>query len=521
MNIFKRFIVDTAYAVQASKAYQRKRRFFKNLLENDEYKYKKYFDISIIVLIFISIAILIREVKHELPFHLVFFNSYVISLLFFIEYLLRLWIHGSVSLAIIKRYEYDSYLGRDFNLYKSIRNIIRFKLSYIFSLRAIVDLLAVLPFFHELRLLRIFILFRVFKLFSYAKSFQTLASVLATKRFEFLTLATFAAIVIFVSSVLIYVMEANNPNSPINTLYEAVYWSIVTIATVGYGDVVPITQEGRFVAMVVIIAGISVLAFTTSLFVSAFTEKIDEIREMKSIEDITKMKKFYLICGYEEIAREVAFSLQKKHKSIIVLDENIDGVNNAKKDGFMALHYNPGSIESYNKLNIDINMQVESVLCLLHDDVENVYTALTVRSLNKKIPILSLLMNEANRKKLQYAGVTEIIYPQELVGMMIKELVGQPVAFEAIHEFRSEDSNVIIDEIVITESILANYSMVGEIDNKRYRIVLLGVQKRNNGFFYFNPLDETFLEEGDYLLVIGNKAFTKDFEKSLHKKGKV
>lgn len=306
MNFFKRFIVDSAYAIQTAKAYQKKKRFFYNILENDENKYKKYFDLSMMLLIFISITILIREVKHDLPYHLVYFNSYVISIIFFVEYLLRLWVHGSVSQAVIKRYEHDSYLGRSFNLSKALRNIINSKLSYVFSIRAIIDLLAVLPFFHELRLLRVFILFRVFKLFRYTKSFQALASVLATKKFEFITLAMFSSIVIFVSSILIYVMEANNPKSPINTLYEAVYWSIVTISTVGYGDITPITDEGRFVAMLVIFAGISVLAFTTSLFVSAFTEKLDEIREMKTVEDISKIKKFHLICGYEEVAKEVA-----------------------------------------------------------------------------------------------------------------------------------------------------------------------------------------------------------------------
>ena len=518
MVFFKRFIVDVAYAVQTSKGYQKKKRFFYNLLENDENKYKKYFDSFMIALIFISVAILIREVKHELHYHLVFFNSYVISIIFFIEYLLRLWVYGSVSQTIIKRYEYDSYLGRDFNLSKALGNILNFKLSYVFSVRAIIDLLAVLPFFHELRLLRVFILFRVFKLFRYTKSFQALASVLGSKKFEFLTLAMFSSIVIFVSSILIYVMEANNPKSPINTLYEAAYWSIVTISTVGYGDITPITDEGRFVAMLVIFAGISVLAFTTSLFVSAFTEKLDEIREMKTVEDISKIKKFYLICGYEEVAKEVALSLRKKHKNIIVMDENLDNVKNAKNDGLMAVNYNPGSISSYEKLNINVSTQVESILCLKPSDIENVYTALTVRSINKEINILSLLINEPNRKKLEYAGINEIIYPQELVGLIVKELVGQPVAFEAIHELRSEESNINIDEIVVTQSILQNYAMIGELDNKRYRIIILGLYKKTNEDFYFNPLDETFLEEGDYLLVIGNKVFIKEFEASLHKK---
>jgi voltage-gated potassium channel len=518
MNFIKRFVVDTSYFIDGSKKYQKQKRFFHNLLENDGYKYKKYFDITMIMLIFASIAILIGEVKHELNETLIYFNSYVVSLIFFIEYILRFWVSSSISKIIINRYEYDSFIGRDFNLYKALRNVLKAKFSYIFSLRAIIDLLAVLPFFHELRLLRIFILFRVFKLFRYTKSFQTLASVLATKKFEFLTLGMFASIVIFVSSVLIYVMEANNTASPINTLYDAVYWSIVTISTVGYGDITPITTEGRFVAMLVITAGIAVLAFTTSLFVSAFTEKLDEIREMKTIEDISNIKKFYLICGYEDVAREVAILLKNQHKNIIVLDEELSRVENAKKDGFIALHYNPGSIESYQKLNMDINTQVEAVLCLRNDDVENVYTALTVRSINKDIFILSLLMNETNRKKFTYAGINEVIYPQELVGMITKELVGQPVAFEAIHELRSEQSNINIHEIVITERILVHYASIGELENKRYRVIILGIYKKATEHFYFNPLDDIYLQEGDYLLIIGNKIFIKEFEANLHSK---
>ena len=199
------------------------------------------------------------------------------------------------------------------------------------------------------------------------------------------------------------------------------------------------------------------------------------------------------------------------------MDEDLARVNDAKSDGFIALNYDPGSVNSYEKLHVDINTQVESVLCLRQDDVENVYTTLTIRSINKEIKIMSLLMNESNRKKLQFAGVDEIIYPQEIIGMIVKELLGQPVAFEAIHELRSEQSNINIHEIAITKRVLENYATVGELDNKQYRLVLLGVYK-NQDRFYFNPIDETFLVEGDYILIIGNKVFLKEFETHLNQK---
>lgn len=513
--MLKRLILSAAYYLQTSKSYQASKLFTYNILENDKNKYKKYIDILMITLIFISVGVLVREVKHPVNDLLLFFSTYVISIIFFIEYMLRLWVSSSVSKTVVTQAEHDTFLSRDIKLLSALQNALKEKVRYILSVRAIIDLLAILPFFHELRLLRTFILFRIFKLFRYAKSFQTLSGVLATKKFEFFTLIMFASIVIFISSVLIYVMEANNPASPVNTLFDAVYWSIVTISTVGYGDVTPVTDEGRVVAMVVIVSGIAVLAFTTSLIVSAFTERLDEVKEIRNIEDIAKLEDYYLICGYESVAKELARKLQKSKHKIIVLDLDASRVDMARSDGLLALNYATGSIESYKKLNIDIKKQVKSVLCLYEDDVENVYTALTIRSLDKDVFILSLLMKDANRKKLEFVGINHILYPQELVGLKAKELVGKPAAFEVIHELRSEYTNVNVDEIMLTSHIVENFATVGSLHNTKFRVIVLGVFKGKSDKFYFNPLDDTFLENGDYLLVIGYSIFIKEFEKSL------
>ena len=515
MNNFNRHLVDFAYFLKTSVSYQRKKRFFYNILENDDYRYKKYFDIFMIILIFSSVSILIYEVKRDVHDYLNVFNSYIISFVFFVEYLLRLWIHSSVSKVIVHQDEYSDLLGREFSLWFVIKRVFQEKLEYILSLKAIIDILAIMPFFHELRLLRIFILFRVFKIFRYAKSFQTFASVLASKKFEFFTLTMFASIVVFVSSILIYVMEANNPNSPISTLYEAFYWSIVTISTVGYGDVVAVSDEGRFVAMVVILSGIAVMAFTTSLFVSAFTEKLEEIKENKTILDISKAKNICIICGYENIAKEVARKLTKSKFDVLVLDDDEYRVQNAKKDGLNVLDYNPASIESYEKLNIDLSQKVKAILCLREDDVQNVYTALTVRSINKDVYLLSLLINQTNRNKLLYSGVNEILYDKEFIGLIVREYVGQPVAFEAIHELRSENSNIKIKEIALTQRIVENITFVKNLENVNFRVLILGVYKKTSKRFFFNPIDSTLLESGDIILVMGNYVFIKEFERSL------
>ncbi|MBU0632277.1 ion transporter [bacterium] len=518
MNIVKRGFIGAVYAINGSKKYEHSKRFFYNLLENDQYRFKKYVDIFMMILIFTSVFILIEEVKNRLNEDYRFFNDYIVSLVFLIEYILRLWVYDSSTSIIIAQYEKDVALSRDFRIGRAIYKVVASKFEHIRSISAIIDFLAIVPFFHELRLLRIFILFRIFKLFRYTRSIKTFGSVLLSKKFEFLTLLIFASIVVFVSSVLVYVMEANNPESPINTLFDAFYWSVVTISTVGYGDVVAVSNEGRIVAVVVIISGIAVMAFTTSLVVSAFTEKIEEIKEMKSIEDIAKLKKVYLICGYKEIGRQVALKLKKDGCSIIILDTEKMNVKEAIRDGFLAFDYDSGLLSTYENLKISIHNQVKCVLCLDDSDVENIYTTLTIRSISKEVEIISILQSKKNRKKLELAGVSKIIFSQEFIGLIAKEYIGQPVAFELIHELRSETHGIQISEILVDDVMIRFHGQIGDIESSKYKLLLLGIYKSAYQHFLFNPLDSTLLEIGDMLIVVGDYIFIEEYKKYLHTK---
>jgi voltage-gated potassium channel len=520
MNLFERFIVGVAYTLKGSSKYGRFKRVFYNFLENNRYAYKKYFDFFMIGIIFSSVVILIAEVKHNIHPYLLFFNDYVVSIIFIIEYLARLWVYDSVSDMIIYQYEKDMSLSRDFRLRRAFYKVLRSKFEYIRSVRAIIDFLAIMPFFHELRLLRIFILFRVFKLFRYTRSMQTFASVLLTKKFEFLTLFIFATVVVCVSAILIYIIEANNPDSPIDTMFQAFYWAIVTISTVGYGDVVAVSDAGRIVSVIVIISGIAVMAFTTSLVVSAFSEKIVEIKEIKDIDKIAKQKNIYLLCGYNEIAHQIANKLYKNKEQFIILDKDRSKIEQAQQNGFTAFEYDPGQLQSYNKLQLNLNTQVKTVLCLDDTDLQNIYVALTIRSMSKSVPVISLLQNKNNRKKLSMAGADTIIFAQEFIGLIARELIGEPVAFEIIYSLRSEVSGVQVAEILVDELVLKKITSINDISCLRYRLILLGIYKKEQEEFLFKIPDGMPLAIGDMLIVIGSDAFIEEFKQDIHVKKK-
>jgi len=518
--MMSRLVVNTAFFLHTCHPYQRTKIFFYNLLENQHYQYKKYFDILMMGLIFLFVYILIRSVKFEIPHGWLIFNNYVISLIFLIEYLLRFWVHSNNSQIIIEQYESDLFLHRPFSFFAAMKTIFLQKMEYVLSPTAIIDLLAIMPFFHEFRLFRIFILFRVLKLFRYAKSLRRLVSILASKKFEILTLIVFTMIMIMVSSVLIYVMEANNPESKINTLFDAVYWSVVTIFTVGYGDFVPVTHDGRIVAMMIIVSGIAVISFATSIVVSAFTEKLDEIKEEKMIDSVNALKRMYLVCGFSPLAHEVIRKLHKRKIPIVVLEKDPKKVIQARNDGLLVLEYDSASLHTYTHLKLNFEHQVETVILLHDSDVANIYSALTIRELSKNITLYSILHHPDNRKKLFLAGMDHVVNVHELVGMMSKIIASQPVAFEVMSALRSEQTSTVIDEIILDAEIKDRFYALLENPLFYQRFSVLGIYSTHMKAFHFNPHPDTSIEAGDVAIVIANRGLIDEFRAKLHRRGK-
>ncbi|MHC3994113.1 ion transporter [Thiomicrolovo sp. ZZH C-3] len=516
MNLFSRALVDSAYALESSQKLRRVRHGVDNLMNNVGYRYKRYFDLFMMVLILSSVFILIRDVKFRQDDFLAIFNDYIISFIFLIEYLMRFWVSSDSARIVIDQYEKDELLQREFRAGRALMKVLLAKWHYVSSLPAIIDFLAIMPFFHELRLLRLFIIFRVFKLFRYAQNMHHFAAILASKKFELLTLFTFVGLIIFVASVMIYVMEALNPDSKVNTLFDALYWSVVTISTVGYGDVVPVSGEGKLVALVVIVSGVAVLAFATSIVVAAFTEKLDDIRDGKLIQDVQKLKGIYLICGYGTVAQQTASKLRRMGRNVVILDADAAKIAEARRHHDLALAIDPSSLEALGQLGIDPGRQVRAVILLGDTDVENVYTALTLRSMNKELRILSLLHDKKHRRKLESAGVSDIVYAQELIGQLSREYSDQPIAFEALHALRAEHSGVVIDEILIDERMARFVQTVQDLKIRGRRLILLGVESRREGCFVFNPPADFAVEENDMLVVIGENAMLHEYRIDLH-----
>ena len=365
-------------------------------------------------------------------------------------------------------------------------------------------------------------IFRLFKLLRYSNSTKLFSDILASKRFELLTLLIFTCLLVFIASVSVYIFEFPDPGSNIKSLFDAFYWAIVTMATVGYGDVIPHTTGGKLVAILLILTSLGVLSFFTSLLISAFNEKLPELREGRVFAELEHYKNFIIICGYGRVGQEIARQLSKDKQKFIIIDKSEGNVELARKHNFLAIQNDASNNEVL--LSAGICRGAATVLCTTGNDVTNVYVTLTSRHLNKSIRIISRTDRLENVNKLYQAGADHVIRPFEIAGMLAAEYLGQPVAFEAISGILQNQTEITMETILVSEGSALENQQIMQLALAQNKLTLLGVisanpihLKHKNKYqvkeqhFYFNPDLEFILRNGDILVVFGRKYSVDHF----------
>lgn len=171
-----------------------------------------------------------------------------------------------------------------FTIEYSLRVILsKNKLSYIFSFFGIIDLLAILPFYlstgidlRSIRVLRLMRLFRILKLAHYSEAISTFSKAFNHIRGELAVFGAFSLLILYVASVGIYTFENDAQPAVFGSIFDSLWWSVVTLTTVGYGDSYPITVGGKIFTSLILMVGLGIISVPTGLFASALSKTIKE-----------------------------------------------------------------------------------------------------------------------------------------------------------------------------------------------------------------------------------------------------
>ncbi len=513
--VFTQRVIKQCYEMAASDRYRGLKQRVFDLLENPKAPIRPYFDIFMIGLVISSVWLLIYEVKNDLGNFSDLFERFAVTI-FIVEYLLRFWIFNDSHKVIIEDYERAEFINEPFRLGPALWRAVKAKLRYMIQPLAIIDLLAIIPSYRPLRFLRIFLLFRIFKLFRYTRSISEFAKVLSEKRIELFTLFIVMAFITFTAATALFFFEADHREHQVENFFDSIYWALVTMSTVGYGDITPKTTEGRVVSLTLIVAGLGVISFFTSIIVSAFGEKISEIRTHRVFSEVERKRVDTLICGFGRVGEVVADRLSKDKRNFVVVDSEEQYAELARQRGYLAVQGNGEDNELL--LNLGIEKRIVRLLCLTGDDVANVYITLTARQLNPDVEIISLANHRENITKLYRAGAGHCVAPNQVVGLIAAEYAGQPVAFEAVYGLLTGQSEVRMEAVRIKRGSVMEGRRMNSIDFIRRRLIPFGVIREKDGevvegttcyrlqgrSFYFNPGDDFTFRAEDLLVLFGH-----------------
>ncbi len=513
---FSRQIVRFAYYIENSKKYHKFRVFLFNLLENEFSRYKKFFDLFIIFLVITTVGILVYEVRHPIHDDLIYYEYFAVGV-FILEYLGRFILSFESHKQIIKDYEESQYLNIPFHLTHSIKIITKEKLNYVFSLSSIIDILAILPSYRPLRILRIFLLFRLFKVLRYSSSLQQFIKIFSEKKTELVLLLGLYLMVVFFAAIVFYIYEGGEINQNVNSFADSVYWSFITVATIGYGDITPHSEAGRLVVLVLIVAGIAVAAFFTAIVTSAMSDKLDIIKKNKTLTSINKSKQHILVCGFGKAGHMLVDNLLKSGHRVLVIDPDPEVFHQAELHSVNIIKDDASDIDLLDKIGLNTN--IKSVVILTEDDTVNLSIILAVRSLNSHIQIISKCNRIRTKEKLKLAGANELVMSNGLLAKIAIGFIQSPIAYEAIDDILTDYKGAVTNEVEVFQDSHFVGKTLSNINFERYNLTFIGLAKnKNKADFIFNPpRDQIQIEAKDFLIVIGYEKTIAEFKKYLQR----
>lgn len=328
-------------------------------------------------------------------------------------------------------------------------------------------------------------------------------------------LRVFRAFVLFLAVALVGTIGFNRFEEwPIT---DSLYATIITMTTIGYGDFSPETPEGRvftiFLSLFAIgIGGYAITSIASFVIEGNFHRYIQGRRVDKQI---VRLKDHYIVCGAGQMGKQIAIELYKSEVSFVVIELSSDVLDDLMRE--VDIPYVQGDATHDETLLLAGVERARGLVAALRDDKSNVFIALSARSLNADLHIISRLSQEKNRKKLQKAGVNVIVSPEEVSGRrMVAEMLNSEVVTlldEMLRAERQTGQTLRLEELHVDEIRAPAFVELLEQDElhiydigARTELMVVAIERCERDAcddrYIYSPRGSTKLHPGDILIVI-------------------
>jgi voltage-gated potassium channel len=297
-------------------------------------------------------------------------------------------------------------------------------------------------------------------------------------------------------------------------VFDAFYMTIITISTVGFSEIRPLSPAGRVITIIIIVTGISLGTYTLGLLVRIFVEGELQyfLGRRKLRKQLSDLRNHYIVCGFGRIGRIVSEELAAARIPFVVIEQDTAKVEELEKYGYLYLNLDATTEDALRKAGI---MTAKGVVTAVRSDAHNVFITLTAKDLCPDIFVLARTSDTGNEKKLLRAGATRVVAPYQIGGRRMAQVLKSPTVIDFIDTALMNTSlDLAIEEALISpDSEYDGRTLVESNIRRDFGIIMVAIKKAS-GKMIFNPLPTEKLVGGDVAVVIGKR---EELERLRHK----
>jgi K+ transport systems, NAD-binding component len=286
---------------------------------------------------------------------------------------------------------------------------------------------------------------------------------------------------------------------------ESFYMMVITLSTVGFGEIHPLSDRARLLTAIIIIAGVGNFAYIVSSFSRMLVDgHLNKLLWRRKVQKrIDKLENHCIVCGYGRIGGVVVQEILKASSDVVVVEHDPALIEQLKRDGIMHL---AGDATDDGLLISAGIKRARSIVTALTDEAANVYVALTARQLNPKIFIVARANNASHITRLEFAGADKVVLPHLIGGVRMANSVLRPTVTDFLDLAVRGNIDLQLEELTIgPASSFAGKNLVETRLRQDYDIIVVGI-KRQSGELVFNPGPKEMILAGDTLIAVGRPA---------------
>jgi len=284
---------------------------------------------------------------------------------------------------------------------------------------------------------------------------------------------------------------------------DAFYMTIITLGTIGFQEVHPLSDAGRMFTILLIVFGVSVLGYTVGklaqiMFEGQFQRFLGRKKVEKSID---ALRDHYIICGYGRIGALICKEFAAKPLAFVAVENNPVVIEKLEEDNVLFLRGNATEDEILLKAGI---MRAKGLISVVSSDTENVYITLTARGLNPDLYILARSGEAGSELKLQRAGANKVVSPYHIGGSRMAQAILRPNVVDFIEIATGRGHiDLQMEEIFIPEqSPFVGQNLLDAGLRRDTGVIIVGI-KKGSGKMVFNPNSHSLMDACDTLIVLG------------------